>query len=388
MKALSVIIPCYNCSKTLTEAVESVFADRPDFPFEVVLVDDCSTDTTRQVIEKLSTKHPEIRKFVHEQNMGGGATRNTATKHAKYDLIFCLDSDDMVGKDMLKNLVAYQQEKQCDAVGISTSIKFKGRSIKNTLRIDEFAYVGEKIPFESLLQIDKKYCSLYSTFLYTKKAFAITGGYPVTHGFDTQGLAWRFLGNGLIAYTCPNTIYHHRVQFHKSYYLREYESGKVNHNWRKVYEEFLYLFNDETKKSILSFDYNDPTKGLNSLVEKTKNPFAENYTSYLVVDAKDVYRRIIEVKEDKDMYELFWLGVYARELGKLEESISYFTEAVKKGMDFPVVFAYIVEVAKNLGEVPPPEAEEKSKSFYNFTLQGSRVPFMTRLIRKIKRMLR
>lgn len=384
---LSVIIPCYNCSKTLPEAVESVYKSALPFPFEIVLVDDCSTDNTRETIEKLSQKYPEIRKFAHEKNMGGGATRNTATKHAQYDLIFCLDSDDMVGEGMLKKMVAFQQEKQCDGVGISTSVKFKGKNVKNISHTDSFNRVGEKIHFEDLLQKDGL-CSLYSTFLYTKKAFDIIGGYPTSHGFDTQGFAWRFLANGLIAYTCPGTTYYHRIAFHKSYYLREYESGKVNHNWRKVYEEFLYLFSDEAKKEILTFNFNDPTKGLNHFVESRDYVFADKYQNYIVPDTKDVHRRIIEVKEDKSVFDLYWLGVYARELGKYSDALAYFTEAIKAGMDFPVVYAQMVETAGLLGEEPAPEAVERSKGFYAYTLQGGKVPFMTRLARKIKRMLK
>lgn len=274
-KNLSVIIPCFNCEKTLEEAVNSCFAQGLD-NFEIILVDDASTDGTREVMKTLSLQHQEIRCFFHDVNKGGGATRNTAVDHAQADVIFCLDSDDILPKDTLIKMFLFMKEKDCDGVGIHRSIKFIGTDINAINVIHTFGYPGEKIPKESLLQKNNILCPLYSTFMFSKKSFTSIGGYPTSHGFDTQGFAWRFLMNGFTAYTCPDAEYLHRINFHESYYLREYNAGKINYNWQKVLEEFIFVFSREAQEIIITFNLSSVDKELINMVTELKNPWASD----------------------------------------------------------------------------------------------------------------
>ncbi len=262
MNKLSIIIPCYNCEKTLLEAVESCYKQGfSEDEFEIVMVDDGSDDNTRGIMKEAAIAHNNIRTFFHEINKGGGATRNTATQNANADIIFCLDSDDLLPPNTLKKMHTHLTEKNCDGVGIHKSIKFIGNNTNNISCTHIFNRVNEKIEIEDLLQ-KKGLCSLYSTFMFTKKAFKKAGGYPTEHGFDTQGFAWRFLAAGLYAETCPDAAYLHRVQFHESYYLREFNNGKVNFNWQKIFFENIHLFSDDTQRFILSFNCSDFTRDI------------------------------------------------------------------------------------------------------------------------------
>lgn len=272
---LSIIIPCYNCQETLVEAVESCFVQGLD-NFEVVMVDDGSTDNTVEVMKRLAGKYSEIKLFFHEKNRGGGATRNTAVEHSQAEVIFCLDSDDLLPENTLSKMLDYLKEKNADGVGIHKSIKFINKDIKNIDHIDILSYVGEKIPLEGLLHKDGILCSLYTTFMFTKKAFKIAGGYPVEHGFDTQGFAWRFLSHDLVAYTCPESTYLHRINFHESYYLREANAGKINYNWRDIFFEHMALFDKDTQEFIKSFNCKDISKNFFEEVKKREKVFADN----------------------------------------------------------------------------------------------------------------
>jgi glycosyltransferase involved in cell wall biosynthesis len=313
---LSVIIPCYNCAKTLKEAVNSIY-DQTNMhtPFEVVLVNDASTDNTADVIQDLSEQYPNLKHFSHQTNRGGGATRNTAVEHAQGKLIFCLDSDDILGPDTLQKLVDYQHEKQCDGVGVSTSIKFKGENVEDIAFINYFSYIGEKIPFESLLEKDGIYCPLYSTFLITKQAFQQIGGYPTEHGFDTQGIAWRFLAHGLIAYTCPDTVYLHRIQFHRSYYSREADAGKVNYNWQDIFLEHFYLFTEETQEFIRSFDGKDFSQNIFDELRKRDHVFKDNYLELVGQPHK---KEVIAKEERVYIKRNSVYGLYLRIKGRLK----------------------------------------------------------------------
>jgi len=91
MPDVSVIIPTYNRAKLLGRAVHSVlsqtFAD-----FELIIVDDCSTDNTEEMIRGLTDKR--IKFIRHEENRGAPAARNTGIKNARGAFIAFLDSDD------------------------------------------------------------------------------------------------------------------------------------------------------------------------------------------------------------------------------------------------------------------------------------------------------
>lgn len=260
---LSVIIPCYNCKDTLEEAVASCYRQGfQDTEFEIVMVDDCSTDGTLRVMEELAERHTNIRVVSHEKNRGGGAARNTAFEHSMAPVIFCLDSDDLLPPHTLDRMYAFLRERGADGVGVQHSTKFRGTDLNNIAYSDTFSYAGERIPLENLLQKDGKLCALYSVFMYTREAFAACGGYPTHHGFDTQSFAWRFLAAGLSAYVCPDTTYLHRVDFHDSYYLREYASGSANVNWQMLLLEHAHLFTKGAQDFIANYPVTDFTRDL------------------------------------------------------------------------------------------------------------------------------
>jgi len=96
---VSVIIPTYNRAELLNRAIESVLNQTYDNT-EIIIVDDASTDHTKQLIENLQNNR--IHYIYNEKNMGASAARNIGIKKAKSQLIAFLDSDDVWHKDKLK----------------------------------------------------------------------------------------------------------------------------------------------------------------------------------------------------------------------------------------------------------------------------------------------
>lgn len=379
--ALSIIIPCYNCERTLKEAVDSCFRQGLTELFEIIMVDDCSTDNTRNVMVEISKEHKETRLFYHSENKGGGATRNTAVYNSRSEIIFCLDSDDFLGDFTLRKMLDFQKTKKCDGLGISTSIKFNGRNRDDISYVNKFGFIGQIIPFESLFETDKNsMCSLFSTFLITKSAFNKIGGYPTYHGFDTQGIAFRFLAAGLIAYTCPDTIYFHRVNFHKSYYLREYESGKVNLNWRYILEEFIYLFNNETKELILNFNINSE-KNILSKIIGSGDFLVENHNE-LLMTRESIYE--IAKKRSDDMYWQFWLGNIEYINRNFTEAVKYFKNSILIGNDTSSTKFKLLS-AENGGNIANKNIYPNDLLIQNIPYKkyGSSMPLAIRLFKKI-----
>lgn len=91
---VSVITPVYNAEKVIEKTLNSIF-NQTYKEIEVVLVDDCSKDNSREVIEGLKIKHPEIVYFCQLTNQGAGAARNKALELAKGQYVAFLDADDL-----------------------------------------------------------------------------------------------------------------------------------------------------------------------------------------------------------------------------------------------------------------------------------------------------
>ncbi|MDE7241185.1 bifunctional glycosyltransferase family 2/GtrA family protein, partial [Desulfovibrio sp.] len=91
---LSLVIPCYNEERTLEACVRRCLELlKHGISLELVIVDDCSTDGSAAVGERLAAEHPEILFLRHQRNMGKGAALRTGFKHATGDYIGIQDAD-------------------------------------------------------------------------------------------------------------------------------------------------------------------------------------------------------------------------------------------------------------------------------------------------------
>lgn len=321
MPKLSIIIPCYNCEKTLEEAVSSCYVQGFDKDeFEVVMVNDGSTDRTSDLMREIAESHKNIKLIFHEKNMGGGAARNTAIEYSKAETIFCLDSDDILPSNTLNMMLMYLSLKKCDGVCFEKSVKFRGTDTRDILYINTFEAKDGLVPVQSLIEWDLSPVLL--VFMFKKKAWKQVGGYPTQHGFDTQGFGWRFLLSGLSVYICPNTTYLHRVQYLQSYYLREYEAGKVNLNMKEILLENHDLFTKEAQKIITSNGFTMFAGDLmTELKKRTHNkPFIHNLKDKL---GSIKYTNLPLINKNKPIPRKSFLGLCVRIYAKIMKSIYF-----------------------------------------------------------------
>ncbi len=136
---VSIIIPTYNRDKLILKALDSIFSQSYQ-DFEVLVIDDASTDNTEQVIKELD--HPKVRYFKMEKNGGQCIARNVGTRNAKGDYLAFLDSDDEwlpqklerqmelfeKGPDQLGAVYGYSYQKDVikDETSLSDSGYFRG----------------------------------------------------------------------------------------------------------------------------------------------------------------------------------------------------------------------------------------------------------------------
>ena len=82
---VSVITPAYNCAKYIGKTIESVQAQTYD-NWEMVIVDDCSTDNTREVVESYSKDDPRVRYICLNENSGAAVARTESCPGRFYGL--------------------------------------------------------------------------------------------------------------------------------------------------------------------------------------------------------------------------------------------------------------------------------------------------------------
>ncbi len=114
---LSIVIPCYNEEKLLEESVKRVLEIADDkLSLELVIVNDCSTDNSLAVAEKLAQNYPEIKLLKHEKNQGKGAALRTGFKNVTGEFVAIQDADLEYDPMDLRKLLVPLVEDDADVV--------------------------------------------------------------------------------------------------------------------------------------------------------------------------------------------------------------------------------------------------------------------------------
>ncbi len=126
---ISVIMPCYNSANYLRETVDSIL-NQTFKDFEIILIDDGSTDETKEMINELAEKHDNISAYFHT-NHGQGYERNFGITKAQGKYIHFMDSDDLLEPNCYEKLYTYAEENDLD------NILFEGKSFYETEELEK-----------------------------------------------------------------------------------------------------------------------------------------------------------------------------------------------------------------------------------------------------------
>lgn len=112
MTEFSIIVPVYQAHQYLERLITSILAQSYD-KYELLLVDDGSSDGSEKICDKFSTKYKQI-KTIHKENGGVSSARNCGIENAKGNYIIFLDADDYIDRDFLVDASKTIEKHQAD----------------------------------------------------------------------------------------------------------------------------------------------------------------------------------------------------------------------------------------------------------------------------------
>lgn len=140
---VSVIMPAYNTADFIAQSINSVLAQRFT-NWELIVVDDCSTDNTVQVVQQFNDAR--VRLVQNQHNLGGAGSRNKAIEVARGRYLAFLDADDLWADTKLEQQLAFMQQHK---IGFS----FTGyATITEQGEVMDTLAVPAKVSFKQLLK--------------------------------------------------------------------------------------------------------------------------------------------------------------------------------------------------------------------------------------------
>lgn len=174
--SLAVIIPNYNKEKYLYECVQSILRQTL-LPDEIVIVDDCSSDHSRKVIDELKEKSNLIQAIYLEKNGGVSHARNIGLKNSKSEYVTFLDADDFYyncGK--LENEMNLIKENDDNIVAYSQLVFVGAEGMELKMRTPKSAYLSGNI-FARLLTGKFVWPAIAKDYCVKKSILEQVGGY-------------------------------------------------------------------------------------------------------------------------------------------------------------------------------------------------------------------
>jgi teichuronic acid biosynthesis glycosyltransferase TuaG len=147
---VSIIMPSWNTGRFIAESIQSVL-NQTYTNWELLIVDDCSTDNTDQVVTSFNDHR--IKYFHNERNSGAALTRNKAMREAQGEWIAFLDSDDLWMPEKLEKQTRFMKEngyvlsfteyEKIDEDDVPLNIYMSGPDVVNKRRMYNYDYIGQ-----------------------------------------------------------------------------------------------------------------------------------------------------------------------------------------------------------------------------------------------------
>ena len=255
--ALSFVVPAFNAADWIDDTVGSILSQRLDVDYEIVVIDDCSADSTRQRLEALTAREPErVRTWSNARNLGGSATRNRAIALARAPLLYMVDADNLLVAGHVQPLLTALTEARLQAASVAELALFD-TDPGHPIRVQPVAQRDGRSTLAELFAFSWVPAA-HGNYAFSRRLFDAAGGYDESAGaMDTWTFGMKHLARGYDLAVVPGTRYLHRVG-HDSYWIREERLGTNDrHAIEAVKREGRHLPSDVRTK-IEALDPADP----------------------------------------------------------------------------------------------------------------------------------
>ena len=222
---VSVIMPAYNAEKYIEEAISSVI-DQSISEWELLVLDDCSSDRTCQIVEKFCNTDKRVKLIRNKKNLGVAKTRNVGLDLCKGEYIAFLDSDDVWYPEKLEKQIASLKESGADFGYCSYAIiDYEGKMVKSDYVVPEI------ITYRDLLKENVLGCS---TVILSAK---VAGEHRFhTDFYHEDYVLWlQLLDKGYIARGCSDVLAKWRYVENS----RSFNKWKSAKNRWMIYRKYL-----------------------------------------------------------------------------------------------------------------------------------------------------
>jgi cellulose synthase/poly-beta-1,6-N-acetylglucosamine synthase-like glycosyltransferase len=193
--SVSMVVPCFNEGKTLGATIESLLnLDYPQEKLEIIVVDDGSTDNTREIGELYAAKYKNIRYF-YKENGGKYTALNFAISRSTSELVGCLDADSFAEPDALIEVVKKFSEDTSIAAIVPAMRVHNPRNALEVMQMVEYTFgIFVKKIFDNLGAITV----LPGPFsIYRREIFGVVGPFKHAHNTEDMEIAFRIQKHGL-----------------------------------------------------------------------------------------------------------------------------------------------------------------------------------------------
>jgi len=241
MSKVSVIVPVYNAEKYLREAIESVL-NQTYTDFELLLINDRSTDKSKEICEEYSKKDERIIFLENNtENHGPGPTRNIGLDHATGDFIYFMDADDWIDKSLLETCIDRMRETNADIVQVGVEYEQEDGNSSFEYWNGKDLLTRNDILDNALHFFNESGNQLWRHFFKCETVKGIRFE-NIVNGEDVCYVTDAFCNSGKIAYV-QKVLYHYR-----------HIKGSTCHQWVKDTIKYLDIQWKHQIKYLQSFD--------------------------------------------------------------------------------------------------------------------------------------
>jgi glycosyltransferase involved in cell wall biosynthesis len=253
---VSVVVPCYNYSQFLGEALESVL--RQTYAnWECIIINDGSTDNTEFVAIKYCTKDSRF-KYFYKDNGGHSSARNFGIRNSSGEYIMALDADDKISEQYL--------EKAVNEIENNDEIKIVSAQTQLFGDVEKIVKM-EKYDFRQLLIINY----LFATNLFRKKDYDNTNGYDETMlAFEDWNLWISLLKNGGKVLELPFVGYYYRQKKNSVFRQAVTDNKIVFRDLLKLYNNNIDTYEKYFDSPVILIQENEKMKRVIASYQKTK----------------------------------------------------------------------------------------------------------------------